>query len=33
MHKEKTHWAGIGYDFVIGNGTDSGDGEIEVTFR
>jgi hypothetical protein len=26
-------WEGVGYDFVIGNGTDSGDGEIEVTFR
>jgi len=33
MHREQNHWAGIGYDFVIGNGTDSGDGEIEVTFR
>lgn len=26
-------WAGIGYDFVIGNGRDSGDGQVEVTFR
>ena len=33
MHREQNHWAGIGYDFVIGNGTDSGDGQIEVTFR
>ncbi|UCC98623.1 MAG: N-acetylmuramoyl-L-alanine amidase [Phycisphaerales bacterium] len=33
MHREQNHWAGIGYDFVIGNGTDSGDGEVEVTFR
>jgi hypothetical protein len=33
MHREQNHWDGIGYDFVIGNGTDSGDGEIEVTFR
>ena len=33
MHREQNHWAGVGYDFVIGNGTDSGDGEIEVTFR
>jgi len=33
MHREQNHWEGIGYDFVIGNGTDSGDGEIEVTFR
>lgn len=33
MHREQNHWDGIGYDFVIGNGTDSGNGEIEVTFR
>ncbi|MHC4206234.1 MAG: peptidoglycan recognition protein family protein [Planctomycetota bacterium] len=33
MHKEENHWDGIGYDFVIGNGTNSGDGEVEVTFR
>lgn len=26
-------WDGVGYDFVIGNGTNSGDGEVEVTFR
>jgi hypothetical protein len=26
-------WDGVGYDFVIGNGTDSGDGQVEVTFR
>ena len=32
-HREENHWVGVGYDFVIGNGTDSGDGEIEVTFR
>ncbi len=32
-HRERNHWEGIGYDFVIGNGTDSGDGQIEVTFR
>ena len=32
-HREERHWDGVGYDFVIGNGTDSGDGEIEVTFR
>jgi hypothetical protein len=31
-HKAKG-WDGVGYDFVIGNGSDSGDGEIEVTFR
>lgn len=33
QHKEENHWEGIGYDFVIGNGIDSGDGEVEVTFR
>lgn len=32
-HREDKQWEGIGYDFVIGNGTDSGDGEVEVTFR
>jgi hypothetical protein len=26
-------WLGIGYDFVIGNGSLSGDGEVETTFR
>ncbi|MHC4394438.1 MAG: peptidoglycan recognition protein family protein [Planctomycetota bacterium] len=30
---EDRRWAGVGYDFVIGNGTDSGNGQIEVTFR
>ncbi len=33
----KTHaargWDGLGYDFVIGNGMGSGDGEIEVGYR
>jgi hypothetical protein len=33
MHREENHWDGVGYDFVIGNGSNSGDGEIEVTFR
>jgi hypothetical protein len=33
IHREYNHWKGVGYDFVIGNGTDSGDGEVEVTFR
>ena len=33
MHREQNHWDGVGYDFVIGNGTNSGDGEVEVTFR
>ncbi len=32
-HREGNHWEGVGYDFVIGNGIDSGDGEVEVTFR
>ena len=26
-------WDGVGYDFVIGNGTDTGDGAVETTFR
>jgi hypothetical protein len=32
MHREKG-WDGVGYDFVIGNGTDTKDGEIETTPR
>jgi len=32
-HREHRHWRGVGYDFVIGNGSDSGDGQVEVTFR
>ena len=32
-HREENHWDGVAYDFVIGNGTDSGDGQVEVTFR
>jgi hypothetical protein len=32
-HREGRHWEGVGYDFVIGNGINSGDGQIEVTFR
>jgi hypothetical protein len=31
-HKSKG-WDGIGYHFVIGNGTNTGDGQIEVTPR
>lgn len=31
-HKSKL-WDGIGYDFVIGNGTNTGNGQVEVTFR
>ncbi len=32
-HKENNNWNGVGYDFVIGNGTDSPDGKVEVTYR
>lgn len=32
-HREVNGWDGVGYDFVIGNGRDSGDGQVEVTFR
>jgi len=32
-HRNGRHWKGIGYDFVIGNGSNSGDGQVEVTFR
>lgn len=32
-HRQGNHWEGVGYDFVIGNGTDSADGRVEVTFR
>ena len=32
-HRESNHWQGVGYDFVIGNGSNSGDGLVEVTYR
>ena len=32
-HREGNHWEGVGYNFVIGNGTDSDNGKVEVTFR
>ncbi len=32
-HREGRHWEGVGYDFVIGNGTNSSNGQVEVTFR
>ena len=32
LHKDKG-WDGVGYDFVIGNGTDTGDGQVEPTYR
>jgi hypothetical protein len=33
IHREKNGWDGLGYDFVIGNGTDTPDGTVEVGFR
>lgn len=33
QHREQHNWQGVAYDFVIGNGTDSVDGQVEVTFR
>ncbi|MCZ6601695.1 MAG: peptidoglycan recognition family protein [Planctomycetota bacterium] len=34
MHREQNGWKyGLGYHFVIGNGTDTGDGRIEVGSR
>jgi hypothetical protein len=32
-HRNVKGWDGIGYDFVIGNGRGSGDGQVEVTYR
>ena len=32
-HKSNNGWVGIGYDFVIGNGNGSSNGQVEVTFR
>jgi hypothetical protein len=32
-HRERNQWDGVGYDFVIGNGSDSADGTVEATFR
>lgn len=32
-HRTHNGWEGVGYDFVIGNGRGSDDGEVEVTFR
>ncbi len=32
-HRDVNNWLGVGYNFVIGNGSDSGDGQIETTFR
>ncbi len=32
-HRDGNGWDGVGYHFVIGNGSDSSDGEVEATFR
>jgi hypothetical protein len=32
-HRNNNGWDGVGYDFVIGNGKGSRDGQVEVTFR
>ena len=32
LHKARG-WDGIGYDFVVGNGTDTGDGQVEIGYR
>ena len=32
-HREERQWNGVGYDFVIGNGTYSSNGQVEVTYR
>ncbi len=32
-HREENHWEGVGYHFVIGNGSNSADGQVEPTYR
>jgi len=32
-HRKNNGWDGIGYDFLIGNGAGSGNGQVETTFR
>jgi len=32
-HRNNNGWDGIGYDFVIGNGSGAGNGEVDSTFR
>ncbi len=32
-HRETKHWDALGYHFVIGNGTESPDGQVEVGVR
>jgi hypothetical protein len=33
FHRETRGWDELGYDFVIGNGTDTGDGQVQVGSR
>lgn len=33
FHREERGWEGLAYHFVIGNGSNSGDGEVEVGYR
>lgn len=32
-HRRNNGWDGVGYDFVIGNGSGSSNGQVETTFR
>jgi len=32
-HRRNNGWDGVGYNFVIGNGSGSGNGQVETTFR
>jgi hypothetical protein len=32
-HRENHQWTGVGYHFVIGNGTGTSDGQVEPTYR
>ncbi|MCD4831552.1 MAG: peptidoglycan recognition protein family protein [Anaerohalosphaeraceae bacterium] len=32
-HRNVNGWEGVGYNFVVGNGYGSGNGEVETTFR
>ena len=32
-HRNNNGWDGIGYDFIIGNGSGCGNGEVDSTFR
>jgi N-acetyl-anhydromuramyl-L-alanine amidase AmpD len=33
FHRNERGWDGCGYHFVVGNGSESGDGEVEVSQR